>query len=252
MTLFRAQPSGRRFWLQTAALLFSLLLHGTLLFVLGLALPDSRGSSASTPSIVVSLTGSPAAPASHPDMPPSSFPLRVPIEKSTRTITAAETETSDPILASTVADGEIQPNLSAVVLEAGNVPPIQSATKTGEVFAGGGMPEQASSSSGSGKPGIADREGSGFFPPRPHRTPQPIYPYEARRNGWEGTVLLRVRISVSGAVDDVRVEHSSGHQCLDRAATRAVNTWSFAPARRGVQSVSAEIRVPILFQLAKL
>ena len=94
--------------------------------------------------------------------------------------------------------------------------------------------------------------GSSFIPPEPERTARPAYPPSARRHGWEGEVLLRVRIDSSGGVSTVRVERSSGHEVLDLAATQAVRSWLFRPARYGLQPVIAEVRVPVQFRLAEL
>jgi protein TonB len=77
----------------------------------------------------------------------------------------------------------------------------------------------------------------------------PTYPRQARRMGWEGRVLLRVRVDDRGRVDTVRLGRSSGHGLLDRAALDAVRRWRFAPATRGATPVAAWIDVPIRFRL---
>jgi protein TonB len=81
------------------------------------------------------------------------------------------------------------------------------------------------------------------------RNPPPGYPAAARRNGEEGTVTLRVLVSVEGAPRDVLLERSSGSGLLDAAALAAVKNWRFAPARRGGEAREAWVLVPIVFRL---
>ena len=79
--------------------------------------------------------------------------------------------------------------------------------------------------------------------------PPPAYPRRARRDGIEGTVMLKVLVTAAGAAGRVEVETSSGSSALDRAALNAVKTWRFVPARRGEESVDAWVRVPVKFRL---
>jgi protein TonB len=81
--------------------------------------------------------------------------------------------------------------------------------------------------------------------------PPPIYPMLARRNGWSGEVLLRVRVTASGKAASVEVERSSGHAVLDRSALAAVRAWQFHPARFGTTPVAGVVRVPVRFELRR-
>jgi protein TonB len=81
------------------------------------------------------------------------------------------------------------------------------------------------------------------------RNPPPRYPPAARRNGDEGTVLLRVRVAADGAAVQVELDRSSGFPLLDGAALDAVRGWRFVPARRGTLSVEDWVRVPVVFRL---
>ncbi len=81
------------------------------------------------------------------------------------------------------------------------------------------------------------------------RNPPPAYPAAARRNGEEGTVLLRVLVGRDGMPQKVEVDQSSRSRALDRAALDAVKDWRFVPARRGVENVEAWVRVPVSFRL---
>lgn len=77
----------------------------------------------------------------------------------------------------------------------------------------------------------------------------PPYPLVARRRGWEGRVLLEVRVGADGSVGRVRVARSSGHSVLDEAARAAVEHWTFTPARAGGVTLASTVGVPVIFRL---
>ena len=77
--------------------------------------------------------------------------------------------------------------------------------------------------------------------------PKPVYPMLARRNGEEGKVLLKVRVSAQGTALDVAISKSSGFGRLDSAAADAVARWRFVPAKRGDEPVESSVIVPITF-----
>jgi len=79
--------------------------------------------------------------------------------------------------------------------------------------------------------------------------PAPAYPMQARRMGEQGKVLLKVLVSQDGKAEAVKVDTSSGHQKLDQAAIDAVKKWSFVPAKRSNQPISAYVLVPVNFTL---
>jgi periplasmic protein TonB len=92
----------------------------------------------------------------------------------------------------------------------------------------------------------------GFVESRPpaygHRQ-DPEYPEFARRRGYQGTALLRVRVLEDGRVAAVQIKESSGYQILDGTATEAVLTWRFAPALADGRPVASWVLVPITFRL---
>lgn len=91
---------------------------------------------------------------------------------------------------------------------------------------------------------------AGFvIPPSLGHNPPPEYPWEARRRGWEGRVLLRVRVGSSGQALSVEVVDSTGYRALDEAAKQAVQGWTFVPAMQGGQVVACEVEIPIRFVL---
>lgn len=77
----------------------------------------------------------------------------------------------------------------------------------------------------------------------------PVYPTLARKNGWEGDVLLRVRVSGRGAAQGIEVLQSSGYPMLDDAAMTAVARWRFLPAMRRRKPVDSLVEIPVRFRL---
>lgn len=93
-------------------------------------------------------------------------------------------------------------------------------------------------------PIVAAHEGANYL-----KNPRPAYPEVAMRKGWEGDVLLSVRVAPDGRPLSVSVQKSSGRDVLDQAAITAVRGWSFVPARQGGQPVAGSVTVPIVFHL---
>ena len=79
--------------------------------------------------------------------------------------------------------------------------------------------------------------------------PRPAYPPIARKLGIEGVVLLRVDVSAKGTPDKIVIAQTSGATLLDEAAMKAVQGWTFVPARRGDAPIAHPVEVPIRFQL---
>ncbi|ANF83246.1 hypothetical protein A3K93_13450 (plasmid) [Acinetobacter sp. NCu2D-2] len=79
--------------------------------------------------------------------------------------------------------------------------------------------------------------------------PAPTYPEEAIDRGWEGTVLMSVRVSPEGKALDVQVKKSSGKKLLDTTAVNTVKRWAFVPAKQGSQNIEGVVDVPLTFKL---
>jgi protein TonB len=94
------------------------------------------------------------------------------------------------------------------------------------------------------EPVIQAREGANYL-----KNPRPAYPGRAKREGWEGTTLLRVQVQPSGKPGAIKVQKSSGREILDEAASEAVKKWTFAPATQGGKPVGGWVTVPIVFRL---
>jgi periplasmic protein TonB len=111
----------------------------------------------------------------------------------------------------------------------------------------GGVPGPGRGSGGPGSGGSGGERGS--VRPIGGYQVKLRYPELARRQGIEGTVLLKMRITAQGRVEDVQVERSAGHPDLDQAATEAVRRWRFEPARRGGEPVAVWVVIPVEFKL---
>jgi protein TonB len=83
------------------------------------------------------------------------------------------------------------------------------------------------------------------------RNPPPAYPYQARRLGQQGKVVLHVLVNTAGLPDKVELRASSGTGSLDEAALDAVRNWRFVPAKQGDKPVAAWVLVPIVFSLSR-
>jgi protein TonB len=83
------------------------------------------------------------------------------------------------------------------------------------------------------------------------RNPAPPYPWDARRQGQAGLVLLRARISVEGRALDVQLAASCGFPLLDRSALDTVRTWRFLPAHAGGLPAESTVDIPIRFVLER-
>ena len=79
--------------------------------------------------------------------------------------------------------------------------------------------------------------------------PPPSYPWQARRMGVEGRVVLHVEILPDGNTGRIDIRQSSGHELLDQAAISAVGGWRFDPARVAGEPITAWADVPISFRL---
>ena len=95
---------------------------------------------------------------------------------------------------------------------------------------------------------IADRKGL-RTKARLIKSEDPLYPQAARREGWEGKVVLRVTIGASGDAENITVQTSSGFPVLDESAIQSAKTWRFGPAKDGEFPVSSTVDLPITFNL---
>ena len=78
------------------------------------------------------------------------------------------------------------------------------------------------------------------------------YPDEARRQGIEGTVHVRVLVNRSGKAEDVVIAKSSGNLLLDSAGVRTAKTFEFSPAVMGERTTKSWVLVPIEFTFQEI
>jgi len=71
------------------------------------------------------------------------------------------------------------------------------------------------------------------------------YPAVARRNGWQGKVLVSFVICLDGRVEDIRIEKSSGFALLDKNAVTIIKESAPFPN----PPVRATLIVPIDYSL---
>ena len=91
------------------------------------------------------------------------------------------------------------------------------------------------------------RVGGAIRPPLKIVDAKPVYPDTARAGNVEGVVILDVRISGDGSVEDARVVRSI--PMLDDAAIAAVRQWRFEPTLLNGEPVDVVMTVTVDFRL---
>jgi periplasmic protein TonB len=79
--------------------------------------------------------------------------------------------------------------------------------------------------------------------------PKPPYPLISRRLNEEGKVVLNVCVSLSGLVENLKLEKTSGYQRLDDIAIETVKKWKFIPAKNQDRDINACYLLPVQFIL---
>jgi protein TonB len=78
--------------------------------------------------------------------------------------------------------------------------------------------------------------------------PPPNYPYEMKRSGITGTVVVGFICDTDGNVRDAYVVNST-HREFDAQAVQAVSKWKFKAGRRGGRAVNTRMSVQVEFTL---
>jgi protein TonB len=79
--------------------------------------------------------------------------------------------------------------------------------------------------------------------------PTPVYPMQAKKRGYEGTVILEVLVTKEGKAGKISIFQSSRYSLLDESAISSVKKWRFEPGKRGDEKVDMPVKIPIRFKL---
>ena len=85
-------------------------------------------------------------------------------------------------------------------------------------------------------------------PPVPRFQARPQYPFEMRRAGIAGEVLVDFLVDTNGDVQNAYAVRSSQRE-FEAAAVQAVSKWKFKPGRKSGRNVVTHMQVPIVFTL---
>jgi protein TonB len=77
---------------------------------------------------------------------------------------------------------------------------------------------------------------------------RPNYPFEMRRAGIPGEVVLQFIVDTNGDVRDVTVLSSSQRE-FEAEAIKAVLKWKYRPGQKGGKAVNVRMQIPIVFNL---
>jgi len=78
------------------------------------------------------------------------------------------------------------------------------------------------------------------------------YPQLARKNGWEGKVLLSLFVNSEGTIENAHIKTSSGYRILDKSALNALLKVKHIPRIKNWFNISySEIIIPVIYQLQK-
>ncbi len=76
------------------------------------------------------------------------------------------------------------------------------------------------------------------------------YPWLAQQRGWEGRVLLSLRVASNGNLSEWKVIQTSGYRTLDQSALKAVRRIQHLPqAMRWLKTGSLEVHLPVQYKL---
>lgn len=101
---------------------------------------------------------------------------------------------------------------------------------------------------GGGIGGGAYHVGGGVSAPKIVYRVEPEFSEEARKNKWQGLVLLHVIIGTDGKAHDISVSRSLG-MGLDEKAIEAVRQWRFEPGQKDGHPVNVEVSFEVSFRL---
>jgi periplasmic protein TonB len=101
---------------------------------------------------------------------------------------------------------------------------------------------------GGGIGGGAYRVGGGVSAPKVIYKVDPEFSEEARKNKWQGIVVLRVVIGTDGKTHEISIVRSLG-MGLDEKAIEAARLWRFEPGMKEGKPVPVEVNMEVNFHL---
>lgn len=75
------------------------------------------------------------------------------------------------------------------------------------------------------------------------------YPKIAQRRNWQGKVLLSLRVSSSGNIENIQLKKSSGYNVLDQAAINSLRKVGNLPHVSSWLSNDIELKFPVIYKL---
>lgn len=75
------------------------------------------------------------------------------------------------------------------------------------------------------------------------------YPAEAKEQGIEGTVKVKVQVLADGSVGNVEISKSSGSDILDNSVLEHVKDCDFDPAEKDGVPFASKVIIPVKFKL---
>lgn len=77
------------------------------------------------------------------------------------------------------------------------------------------------------------------------------YPRIAIKRNWQGKVLLSLRVTASGKIENIQLSTSSGYDILDRAAIKSLSKIEFVPEMESWLAFDIDLTLPVIYQLTK-
>ena len=87
------------------------------------------------------------------------------------------------------------------------------------------------------------------FPISDSHNPSPEYPEMGVFLGYQGNVIVRIRVSAKGESLGVEILRSSGHKVLDDSAATALRKWRFTPTKHDNTPMNDSVIITVSYVL---
>jgi protein TonB len=78
-----------------------------------------------------------------------------------------------------------------------------------------------------------------------------IYPKLAQKRNWQGKVMLSLRVTANGKINNVQIKNSSGYSVLDQAAINSLIKVGYLPQVSSWLPYDIDLKLPVLYQLTE-